>query len=70
VSYCHRCGCEHGHHQPWCKDLTGWHEYIAVTREWLEHYPEDIFTGVSGDPGALFIVAIRKALKELDEYGH
>ena len=49
------------------KVSLNWDEYIAYTREWLEHYPETIFTGISGDPGALFIVAVRKALKDLDD---
>lgn len=50
-------------------EATSWDGYITLTREWLTHYPEDTFTGVSGDPGALFVVAIREALKELDN-GH
>lgn len=45
----------------------GWKDYIALTRKWLEHYPPDIFTGVSGDPGSVFIVAIRNAVAKLQE---
>ena len=46
-----------------------WLTYIGITKRWLEHYPEDIFTGVSGDPGPLFVVAVRKALEALTEGG-
>lgn len=44
----------------------GWFEYIEVTKEFLIGYPEDIFTGASGDPGPKFIVALRKAIAELE----
>ena len=46
-----------------------WETYIALTKKWLEHYPPDIFTGVSGDPGPLFVVAVRKAIRALLEKG-
>jgi len=42
-----------------------WVTYVTLTRIWLEKYPPDIFTGVSGDPGPLFVVAVRNALIEL-----
>lgn len=42
-----------------------WVTYVTLTRAWLEKYPPDIFTGVSGDPGPLFVVAVRNALIEL-----
>lgn len=45
----------------------GWCEYIELTQKWLEKYPPDIFTGVSGDRGQVFVVAIRKALAALQQ---
>ena len=45
----------------------GWQGMIDVLDEWLKHYPPDIFTGVSGDPGALFIVSLRNAREQLRE---
>ena len=42
-----------------------WTTYIAITETWLEKYPPDIFTGVSGDSGPLFVVAVRAALDKL-----
>jgi len=44
-----------------------WKTYIEITSKWLEKYPPDIFTGVSGDSGPLFVVAIRKALAALED---
>lgn len=46
-----------------------WKTYITITEKWLEKYPPDIFTGVSGDLGPLFVVAIRNALAALQEQG-
>ena len=46
-----------------------WETYIELTKSWLEWYPADIFTGKSGDPGPVFVVAIRKALEALQEQG-
>ncbi len=43
-----------------------WADFIEITRNWLTKYPPDIFTGVSGDSGPVFVVAIRGALAELD----
>lgn len=43
-----------------------WADFVEITRGWLTKYPPDIFTGVSGDSGPLFVVAIRGALSELD----
>lgn len=42
-----------------------WQTYIAITTKWLEKYPPHILTGVSGYPGPLFVVAVRKALAKL-----
>ncbi len=42
-----------------------WKTYITITEQWLTHYPPDIFDGSSGDPGPLFVVAIRKAVNTL-----
>ena len=44
-----------------------WKTYIDITSKWLEKYPPDIFTGVSGDPGPLCVVAVRAALEKLDD---
>ena len=46
-----------------------WVTYIGLTKAWLEKYPPDIFTGVSGDPGPLFVVALRNALAALLQEG-
>ena len=43
------------------------YEYVDLTKGWLEKYPPDIFTGESGDPGPLFVVAIRTAIEGLDK---
>jgi len=45
----------------------GWEDYLLITRKWLEHYPLDIFTGVTGEPGVMFILAIRKAIEDFDD---
>ena len=46
-----------------------WRTYIEITQTFLKHYPPDIFTGVSGSKGSLFVVAIRNALAALQEQG-
>lgn len=39
---------------------------VTVARLLLdENYPADIFTGVSGDPGPVFVVRLREALAAL-----
>lgn len=43
-----------------------WLTYIELTKQWLAHYPADIFDGSSGAPGPLFVVAIRNALAALE----
>ena len=43
-----------------------WKTYIELTEQWLTHYPADIFDGSSGDKGPLFVVAVRKALQNLE----
>ncbi len=52
--------------QLYALDAIGWDDYIEITRQWLEHYPPDIFTGISGDPGVKFILGVRNALAALD----
>lgn len=42
-----------------------WQTYIELTKQWLTHYPADIVDGSSGDPGPLFVVAVRNALAAL-----
>ena len=43
----------------------GFENFVSVATRWLENYPPDIFTGVSGDPGPVFVVAIRNAIKAM-----
>lgn len=45
----------------------GWTTFVELTKEWLEKYPEDIFTGESGDSGPTFVVAVRKAIADLEK---
>jgi len=45
----------------------GWEQFINLATQWLEKYPPDIFTGESGDPGPLFVVALRSAIAALQE---
>jgi hypothetical protein len=43
-------------------------EMVERLTWWLdEHYPADIFTGVSGNPGPVFVVAVRAAIAALGE---
>jgi hypothetical protein len=43
-----------------------WDAIVLIGEELLAaYYPEDIFTGVSGDPGPEYIVALRNALKRI-----
>lgn len=40
-----------------------WDAIILIGRELLEsYYPADVFTGVSGDAGPAYVVALREAL--------
>jgi len=43
----------------------GWAAFIEMCEQWLTNYPPDIFDGSSGDPGPLFVVALRKAINDL-----
>ena len=45
----------------------GFEEFVETTNRWLQKYPESIFTSVSGDSGALFVVAVRNAIKAMGE---
>jgi len=45
-----------------------WEEFIALCHRWMEKYPPDIFDGSSGDPGPLFVVALRDALTALENW--
>jgi len=46
-----------------------WDAIVAVGRALLDHYyPATIFDGSSGDPGPQYVVALREALKCLDEH--
>lgn len=45
-----------------------WKAVVMVGRALLDHYyPADIFTGVSGDPGPEYVVALRNALARIDQ---
>ena len=46
-------------------DDPSWLDFMEICDNFLTHYPPDIFTGVSGDPGPLFVVALRKAKEAL-----
>jgi hypothetical protein len=44
----------------------GWDAVVLVGRSLLDHYyPADIFTGISGDPGPAYVVALRDALQRV-----
>lgn len=45
----------------------GFHQFVSIVEQWLTNYPSDIFTGVSGDPGPLFVVAIRASVEGLND---
>jgi hypothetical protein len=52
-------------------DERPWDAIVAIGRWVLDsYYPEEIFTGVSGDPGPQYIVALREALRRIDEAQH
>jgi hypothetical protein len=46
-----------------CEQLQdpGFHAFVAITDRFLVHYPADLFTGESGDPGPVFVAGLRKA---------
>ena len=50
-------------------DDPSWLDFMEITDNFLAHYPTDIFTGVSGDAGPLFVVALRKAKRALEGDG-
>lgn len=44
-----------------------WDAVVKIGRALLDHYyPADIFTGVSGDSGPQYVVALREALARID----
>jgi len=44
-----------------------WDTLVQIGRSLLDHYyPADIFTGVSGDSGPQYVVALREALTSID----
>lgn len=44
-----------------------WDAVVKIGRALLDHYyPTDIFTGVSGDSGPQYVVALREALARID----
>jgi hypothetical protein len=45
-----------------------WDAVVLIGRALLDrYYPADIFTGVSGDSGPEYVVALRNALGRIDE---
>ncbi len=49
-------------------DSCGFDFLLYIGKKILDkHYPEDIFTGVSGDPGPVYIVALREALNQIEK---
>jgi hypothetical protein len=47
---------------------AGWRSLLAVGRMLLDNsYPEHVFDGSSGDSGPQYIVALREALRRIDE---
>jgi hypothetical protein len=45
-----------------------WDAVVAVGRSLLDHYyPAEIFTGISGDSGPEYVVALRNALTRISE---
>jgi len=44
----------------------GFFFFVASAHRFLSKYPEKIFTGSSGDSGCVFVVGLRKLLKEFD----
>ena len=40
--------------------------FVVLAERFLTNYPADIFTGVSGDPGPRFVVALRTAVETLN----
>ena len=43
-----------------------WRAIVKIGQALLDHYyPQDIFTGVSGDPGPVYVAALREALKNV-----
>jgi hypothetical protein len=47
---------------------AGWRSLLTVGRMLLDNaYPEHIFNGSSGDSGPQYIVALREALRRIDE---
>jgi len=46
-------------------DEIGFDEFLTICERFLKHYPEDIFTGTSNDPGPVFIVELRNTVKKI-----
>ncbi len=44
-----------------------WDAVVVVGRELLDtYYPAEVFTGVSGDSGPEYVVALRNAIKRIE----
>ncbi len=49
-------------------ESCGFNFLLYVGKKILDkHYPEDIFTGESGDLGPVYIVALREALNQIEK---
>lgn len=47
------------------EEMLGFHNFVNIIERFLEQYPDEVFTGSSGDSGAVFIVNLRNAVMQL-----
>ena len=47
-------------------DAPDFGRLVATAWAMLEAYPASVFTGASGDPGAVFVARLREALEALE----
>ena len=40
--------------------------FVDLAKAWLRNYPPEVFDGSSGDPGPIFVCAIRQGVEELE----
>jgi len=68
VSECHDCNpdeWEAFHDILNAFDEPGFEVFGEITDAFLKNYPPDVFTGESGDPGAVFVAGLRKLREAL-----
>jgi len=46
--------------------VPGFKDFVEAARLFLTQYPSDVVTASSGDPGPVFVVAIREAVAKLE----